>query len=77
MPETAYTKEEIEIINAKQLLTVKEAAVILRLHKISVYRLISKGKLPACRIGQAIRIPKKNLDQFIESQISEAQNTAT
>ncbi len=76
MPETAYTKEEIDIINSKRLLTVKEAAFILRLHKISVYRLISKGKLPSCRIGQAIRIPKENLDHFIESQISEVSNTA-
>ncbi len=77
MSELAYTKEEIEIINAKQLVKFREAAVMRTPHKIVVYRLTSKGKLPACRMGQTIRIAKKKLDQFIESQISEAQKTAT
>ncbi len=61
------SKDETSLINKKPLLTVEEAAVILRLHKISVYRLISAKKLPSCRIGQAIRIPTKALEEHIEA----------
>ena len=60
-------KNETLPINKKPLLTVEEAAIILRLHKISVYRLIAKGGLPSCRIGKAIRIPRKQLEEHIDA----------
>lgn len=58
------SKDETAALNKKQLLTVKEAAVILGLHYISVYRLISKNKLPSCRVGLAIRIPRTELEKY-------------
>ncbi len=61
------SKDKTTPTNKTPLLTVKEAAVILRLHKISVYRLISKGGLPSCRIGKAIRIPAKALTEHIQA----------
>jgi len=70
MLETTYTKEEIEIINAKQLLTVKEAAVVLGVCSRSVYHYIASGQLQTCRLGRAIRIPRNILDRFIASVLS-------
>ena len=62
MPETTLTKEEIDVINAKQLLTVKEAAVVLGMHPDTVYRLIREKKLPVYRIGsRTVRVPRKEL----------------
>ena len=69
MPETTLTKEEIDAINAKKLLTVKEAAVVLGVCSRSVYEYIYRGKLQTCRFGRAIRIPRKILDTFIVSSI--------
>ena len=64
---TTYTKEEIEIINVKQLLTVKEAAVVLGVCSRSVYHYIYSDQLQTCRLGRAIRIQRKELDRFIEA----------
>ncbi len=65
MPEV-YTKEEIEIINAKQLLTVKEAAVSMGVHARTIYRLIESGRLPICKIGnRCIRIRRQEYERFI------------
>lgn len=66
MPETTLTKEEIEIINAKQLLTVKEAAASMGVHTRTIYRLIEAGKLTICKIGKhCIRVRRQEYDNFI------------
>lgn len=58
-------------IEKKKLLTVKEAAVVLGLNPRSVFRIISKGKLRVCRFSKrTVRIPRKELDRFIEASIS-------
>jgi len=40
-----------------RLLTVAEAAKVLRLSIPGVYGLVRSGVVPACRLGRAIRIP--------------------
>jgi len=67
---TTYTKEEIEIINVKQLLTVKEAAVSMGVHPRTIYRFIEVGRLAVCKTGnRCIRIQRKELDRFVEASI--------
>jgi excisionase family DNA binding protein len=43
-------------IDREAYLTVKEVAERLRLHPITVRRLIASGRLPAVRIGRAVRV---------------------
>lgn len=52
-----------------ELLTVKEAAELLRVNKYSIYRWIEAGSLPARRLGHgrtraAIRIKQVDLENF-------------
>jgi excisionase family DNA binding protein len=46
------------------MLTVKEAAELLRVNTKTVYALIAAGKLGFVRIGRVIRIPRSILDQL-------------
>lgn len=41
------------------VLTVQEAADVLRLSKYSVRALVAEGRLAAVRAGRAIRIPRR------------------
>lgn len=52
------------------MLTVKEVAELLKLHRITVYRLIQKGDLGAIRLGkrQGIRIEQAELEKFLQSK---------
>ena len=50
------------------MLTVKEVAEILKVHHMTVRRLIEKRELRAARIGRSIRIDEVNLKKFIKSQ---------
>ncbi len=51
-----------------QLLTAAQAASRLSLAKSTVYLLIATRKLPAVRIGRAVRIPADRLASWIALQ---------
>jgi excisionase family DNA binding protein len=44
-----------------EVLTVREAAAILRVGRNQLYQAITRGELGAVRIGRSIRIPKQAL----------------
>jgi excisionase family DNA binding protein len=48
-----------------ELLTIKEAAFYLRVCTKTVRGLISKGKLPASKVGKQIRIPNRSLQSYL------------
>lgn len=50
------------------LLTVREAAEMLRVGRNLAYELVQRGELPALRVGRAIRIPRAALLAWIEEQ---------
>ncbi len=49
----------------KRLLTVAEAAAILRIGRTKVYELVRTRSLPVVRLGKAIRIPRAELERYI------------
>ncbi len=53
----------------RELLTVGEAAILLRLGLSTLYALISAHKLPVVKIGRRIFIPKIELREYIERNI--------
>jgi excisionase family DNA binding protein len=44
-----------------EVLTVREAAAILRVGRNQLYQAVTRGQLGAVRIGRSIRIPKHAL----------------
>jgi len=41
-----------------RFLTVAEVASIMRVSKMTVYRLVHGGELPAVRVGRTFRVPE-------------------
>ncbi len=50
------------------VLTVDEVAKLLKLSKITIYRLIKTGEIPAYKVGASWRINKEDLENYIESK---------
>ena len=50
------------------VLTVKQVQGILQIGRTKTYHLINTGKIPSIRIGNAIRIPKPKLLEFIQQE---------
>ena len=66
-PEITFTEEEAEVMLLKMLLNVNEAAFLMGVKPTEVYRMISAGELPVIKIGRAVRIPVKQLREYIEA----------
>ena len=54
------------------LLTVAEVATLLRVSKMSVYRLIHTGDLEAVRFGRSFRVPQGAVDRYLDKSYFQA-----
>lgn len=52
------------------LMTVEQVADYLQLNKLTIYKYIREGRLPAARLGKAYRIRLADVDAFLERQMS-------
>ena len=46
-------------------LTVLEVADVMRVSKMTVYRLLHSGELPGVRVGRSFRVPQDALDHYL------------
>ncbi len=56
-----------EVAERPVLLHVAEAARLLAIGTTLAYELIGQGKLPHVRLGRAVRVPRRALETFIET----------
>ncbi len=61
-------RQKKEVIRQPLLLTIPETAVLLRLSRAKVYRLIDFEGLPVVRFGRAVRVSVKALEQWVEQR---------
>ncbi|WGW14109.1 helix-turn-helix domain-containing protein [Saxibacter everestensis] len=50
-----------------QFLTVAEVAAMMRVSKMTVYRLVHAGELPAVRFGRSYRVPEDAVQKYLQS----------
>jgi len=48
-----------------RFLTVAEVAAIMRVSKMTVYRLVHGGDLPAVRVGRSYRVPEQAVHEYL------------
>lgn len=54
---------------SETLLTAAEVAEQLRVSKMTVYRLVRRGELPAVRVGRNYRIRERELRAYLDAQV--------
>jgi excisionase family DNA binding protein len=59
-------------ISQVQFLTVAEVAKMMRVSKMTVYRLVHNGDLPAVRVGKSFRVPEKAVHTYLENAYFDA-----
>ncbi len=55
-------------------LTVAEVAEVMRVSKMTVYRFIHAGELPAVQVGRSYRVPQDALTTFLASSSVRSQD---
>ncbi len=56
-------------------LTVAEVAQLMRVSKMTVYRLVHSGELPAVRVGRSFRVHEQAVEEYLGASIYEAGQT--
>lgn len=53
-------------------LTIAEVAAMMRVSKMTVYRLVHNGDLPALRVGRSFRVSEKDVDAYLQKSYFDA-----
>ncbi len=54
-------------VSGPTFLTVAEVAQVMRVSKMTVYRLVHSGELPAVRVGRSFRVTEKDVDEYLKN----------
>lgn len=54
-----------------RFLTVAEVAELMRVSKMTVYRLVHAGELPAIRFGRSYRVPESAVAEALNKPIAD------
>lgn len=65
MATTAQDKEKALQEMAEDVLTVEEAAQILKVGRVAVCRALQRGTLPGVKVGGQWRLSKKRLTEYL------------
>lgn len=61
-----------DLAKGAEFLTVAEVASLMRVSKMTVYRLVHNGELPAVRVGRSFRVHAKAVHDMLESSYFDA-----
>ncbi len=59
-------------ISDVKFLTVAEVAAVMRVSKMTVYRLVHNGELPAVRVGRSFRVSEDDVNEYLKSSFFDA-----
>jgi excisionase family DNA binding protein len=59
-------------ISDVRFLTVAEVATMMRVSKMTVYRLVHSGELPALRVGRSFRVTEDDVQEYLRKSFYSA-----
>ena len=58
-------------ISEVKFLTIAEVASVMRVSKMTVYRLVHSGELTAVRVGRSFRVPEHAVHEYLRGAFQE------
>ena len=55
-----------------RFLTIAEVAAMIRVSKMTVYRLVHNGELPAVRVGRSFRVTEDDVNEYLRKSFFDA-----
>ncbi|UMG93863.1 helix-turn-helix domain-containing protein [Nocardioides sp. TF02-7] len=69
---TPTSHERSESRPDPKFLTIAEVAAMMRVSKMTVYRLVHNGELPAVRVGRSFRVHEDDVDEYLRKSFYNA-----
>lgn len=60
-----------------RFLTVAEVAEIMRVSRMTVYRLVHNAELPAVRVGRSFRVPEAAVEKYLRTAFIDDAETGS
>ncbi|MEN2745333.1 helix-turn-helix domain-containing protein [Sinomonas halotolerans] len=60
--------------STSRFLTVAEVAEMMRVSKMTVYRLVHAGDMPAVRFGRSYRVPEAAVEQYLRQAVVDGRS---
>jgi excisionase family DNA binding protein len=54
-----------------RFLTVAEVATLMRVSRMTVYRLVHANELPAVRVGRSFRVPERAVHDYLQTAFND------
>jgi excisionase family DNA binding protein len=61
-----------EKMSDPKFLTIAEVATMMRVSKMTVYRLVHNGELPAIRVGRSFRVTESDVNEYLQNSFYSA-----
>lgn len=58
-------------------LTVAEVADLVRVSRMTVYRMVHSGELPAVRVGKSFRVPREAVAAYLSNAVVDADRMSS
>jgi excisionase family DNA binding protein len=68
---TASTSSSGDISDIK-FCTVAEVAAMMRVSKMTVYRMLHNGEIPALRVGRSFRVREEDVNEYLRKSFYSA-----
>jgi len=68
----AWKSGAMSSLSEVRFLTVAEVATIMRVSKMTVYRLVHSGELTSVRVGRSFRVPEQAVHDYLRGAFTEA-----
>jgi excisionase family DNA binding protein len=56
---------QLSNLSEVRFLTVQEVAAVMRVSKMTVYRLVHSGELASVRVGRSFRVPERAVHEYL------------
>lgn len=56
---------KVSNLSEVRFLTVAEVAAVMRVSKMTVYRLVHSGELASVRVGRSFRVPEQAVNEYL------------
>lgn len=69
---TPPSRERAESLPDPKFLTIAEVAAMMRVSKMTVYRLVHNEELPAVRVGRSFRVTEDDVNEYLRKSFYSA-----
>lgn len=75
-PLTSAEGENVSGLSDARFLTVAEVADMMRVSRMTVYRMVHSGELPAIRFGRSFRVPESAVQAAMTAHVTDVSRSA-